>query len=289
MNVNRARDIFSDYYEGLADDHSRKVFERAIAQDAALREEYEAFVQAIESMSALSNETIDVPADLHETISARIDKHVWEKSQTTSRKVFGLPNWAFGGLAVAAIAVALVAIVKRPMTGPAGTPAVAGSGIGLLNSAPVKASFAYVGGKINLQVSSDQKLSVTVKRTDTDEVVKTYSIAGRGTQIDAPLINNTADPVALTVKLSTGSSMFIVLPGTTRTEALSGDGDLFAVAMAVAGHFGTPVVLTPPDAMKSYHWEFQAKDTASDLPQRLTSSGLSVELMESGLLRLSNG
>ena len=111
MNSNKAREYFSAYLEGSLDAGLRQSFERKLATDATVQAEYRAFVSVVEKLNALKDETIDVPYDLHETISSRLDRHVYDnKSKTT----FALSGWwrslALGGLATAAIIATIVSL-----------------------------------------------------------------------------------------------------------------------------------------------------------------------------------
>ncbi|MBS1707240.1 MAG: hypothetical protein JSS65_00810 [Armatimonadetes bacterium] len=289
MNANRAREMFSQYHEGEADAHSAKVFERALEQDPALRQEYDEFVRAVELLSQFADEPVEIPSDLHEKISARLDNHVWEKKQAGTKKLFGLPSWASGLLATAAVACAVFAVVNRQQEGPGSH----GDPLGPIVAKPKPAatSFAYVQGQVHLQVSAERPVEITVKRTADDKVEGKYSVPDKGTEVDAPLVNNEAKPVGLTVRVSDGQPpMFLVLPGKDRETESTGDGDLSALAHAVAAHFGTPVVLiSPTTATKTYHWSFTEKDQAKDLVQRLSDVGVGAEILSSGLLRLQEG
>jgi len=287
MNANRAREVFSEIHEGVADAHTRKVFERALEQDPELRQEYAEFVRAMELLSDMGATPVEVPADLHEIISARVDRHVWEAGQAKKRRIWGLPSWAVGGLATVAVAASLVAVVARSnqSTGIAGITPVPPS---VIKVKPAKAEFTFTGGQVRLSVSADRAVSVTVKRSDSDVVEGKYDVVDTKTIVDAPLINKESDPVALTVRFSDGQTpMFIVLPGTERNSVLTGEGDLNAVAKAVAGHFGTPVILTETANPKTYSWTFNADDTADDVRARLIAAGVGVEILPTGLLRIS--
>lgn len=285
MNANRAREVFSQIYEGVADDYTRRVFERALEQDPALREEYAEFVRACAVLSEMAHEPVEVPADLHETISARLDKHIWE-TRDAKKKFFGLPSWSLGGLAAVAVAATVFAAVNRPQDGRSIAPMIPVPAAKVL---PAKAGFTYVGGRVHLTATSERPVRLTVKRTDDDVVQQTYDVRDAKSEVDAPLINNGAEPVGLTVKVSDGQTpLYIMLPGTQRDTSLTGEGDLTAVAKAVAAHYGTPIVLVDPYTVaKTYRWTFQEGDTAQDVQARLVAAGVSVEIMPTGILRIS--
>src|SRR5947209_1700267 len=103
MNLAKARDYFSAYYEGSLERGLKQAFETRLAEDAQLQAEFAAFEKTMKGLEAFGAVEIEPPADLHERITARLDHAIWEQKRTASRFT-GLGWWKMGfmGAAVAA-------------------------------------------------------------------------------------------------------------------------------------------------------------------------------------------
>jgi len=64
MSPDRARELFSDAYEGLLDAPTREAFDAALEADGALREEYEGFVALLREVRASARHTPAPQVDL---------------------------------------------------------------------------------------------------------------------------------------------------------------------------------------------------------------------------------
>jgi anti-sigma factor RsiW len=62
MSSDEARDLFSDALEGTLDPERRRAFDQALAEDAALREEWEAFCAVMRAVASLGAEDEAAPA-----------------------------------------------------------------------------------------------------------------------------------------------------------------------------------------------------------------------------------
>src|SRR5688500_10784952 len=78
MNASKAREFFSSYFEGTLDAGLRQAFERRLHTDAEIQAEYRAFERTMGQLSTLKDLEVEVPFDLHERISARVDLHIFE-------------------------------------------------------------------------------------------------------------------------------------------------------------------------------------------------------------------
>ena len=109
MNANKAREFFSSYFEGNLDDGLRQAFERTLNTDAELQAEYKAFERTLGQLAGLRDVEIEVPFDLHERISARLDRHIYEKRQTRGGGflAFWKPALAAGVASLAVIGTVL--------------------------------------------------------------------------------------------------------------------------------------------------------------------------------------
>ena len=79
MNIEKAREFYSAYHEGSLDKGLKQAFERQLETDAQVAAEFRLFKQAMEELSQLESEAIEVPSDLHDRISARLDLHILEQ------------------------------------------------------------------------------------------------------------------------------------------------------------------------------------------------------------------
>ncbi|HTQ08499.1 MAG TPA: hypothetical protein VMI31_00360, partial [Fimbriimonadaceae bacterium] len=88
MTNEKAREFFSAYHEGTLEPGFRVSFEQKLKSDYAVRHEFESFVRAMEKLDALRDEEIEIPADLHDRITARLDRHLYERRKSAT------PSWS---------------------------------------------------------------------------------------------------------------------------------------------------------------------------------------------------
>src|SRR5438270_5999926 len=103
MNLAKAKDYFSAYYEGSLDRGLRQSFEARLNEDAQLQAEYRAFERTMRDLGAMGQIEIEPPEDLHDKIAARLDYALWEQKRQKA-PLMGVPWWKglAMGLAVAA-------------------------------------------------------------------------------------------------------------------------------------------------------------------------------------------
>src|SRR5206468_1416476 len=82
----------------------RQAFERELGTDAQLLAEYKAFERMMSDLGTIKDVPVEMPFDLHERISARLDRHLYE-NKARPRALFG--GWwrsvALGGVATLSI------------------------------------------------------------------------------------------------------------------------------------------------------------------------------------------
>src|SRR5579859_1468627 len=115
MNLGKARDYFSAYYEGSLDRGLKQSFEARLKEDAQLQAEYRAFERTMAGLGALGRIEIEPPADLHEKISARLDRAVWDQKRAKTNSWFAL--WKVFVLGAAAATAVFVGFYKLNANG----------------------------------------------------------------------------------------------------------------------------------------------------------------------------
>jgi len=73
MNPVKARDFFSDYYEGLLEPGLKQAFERALKSDPHVQEEYKQFEIVMGQLGSFDKKPVDSPFNLYDKITARLD------------------------------------------------------------------------------------------------------------------------------------------------------------------------------------------------------------------------
>ncbi|MBS1706239.1 MAG: hypothetical protein JST40_10220 [Armatimonadetes bacterium] len=234
MNVNKARDFYSDYFEGTLESGLKQAFERALREDATIQAEYQAFTRAMEALGTMKDEEIEVPYDLHDRISARLDKHIWDQKQKAKPNFFSAwwRTLAVGGLAT----VAIIATVTTLFNTNSGRNSTA-------NAIPIsggqRESVQFAGDHQSLIITAGKagggEISMVPERGDT-VMMKLDSPMNR------PIQNIEPQSMALIVRTKLGKEKFtFVLPGKDAKPVLTGEGDALDIAGALADTFQRPV------------------------------------------------
>ena len=100
MNQEKAKELFSPYYEGTLEPGLAQALGQSLSKDAHLRAEFEQFERTYDELRALKFEVIDIPEDLAEKISTRIDRQIYEQKRTVQ------PTWVgwLRNVSIAAVA-----------------------------------------------------------------------------------------------------------------------------------------------------------------------------------------
>ena len=103
MNNDKAREFFSSYAEGALDAGLKQSFEAQLQRDRDLQSEYHDFERTLEHLGQFKFEEIAVPADLNETISARLDRNLYDRKHNAAPTWhLWLRNFAIAGVSAAA-------------------------------------------------------------------------------------------------------------------------------------------------------------------------------------------
>jgi hypothetical protein len=250
MNANKAREYYSAYFEGTLEGGLKQSFERKLASDAVVQAEYRAYVDVVEKLNAMREDVIEVPHDLHETISAHLDKHLWEKQRKTR---FALGGWwrslALGGLATLAI-VGTIASLNGGM-GAIGAGIV---GVGSKDSIDVVATNegVFIEGKV---VGHSE---VEVRDLLGGKLLKTIKLDGQ--RIHAPITNTGTDPIILSFsRVGDSRQIRVAIPGARSASEPQGSGMVADLAKAAAGYYHVPIRIETDDLDSTVRWKFAGR------------------------------
>lgn len=281
MNLNKARDFYSAYFEGTLDAGLTQAFDRALETEAEVKAEYEQFVRIMMELYELK-EPVEVPDDLHLMIRERVDAHILE-SEGKDKAGAGFFAWrplAYGAVAAAAIiglVMSLSSIGSNSRVDTAG-------GIPVIDSAP---SIVVVDGTVRLQFAAKGENGVTV--TDAIDGEQIFSSTLSNQQMDSPLSNSSQNAVVVLASfIERYEPLMIGVPGLARSTNDVGIGSLSEFVKAVAGNYSLPVVVDSEDAGFNVSWQFETSDVVSSISDELETLGMKAEVREDGLLWISS-
>lgn len=274
MNLEKAKEFFSAYYEGSLEAGLRESFERRLKADAALRSEYEAFEQTMLELEGLKFLTVPVPEDLHERIAQRLDKHVHEQKRVGATGFAGwMRNLAFAGLAAAAVFGAILSI---PRGGGNATQASVVS-----TNAPEQLQAKANDRDVLLTYRVTGTETVTVRNSDGIELTK---VSLKDQTWENTLRNPLGVAAVFHVEIAgTGEKVQLILPGTARETTKAGDGTLIDFAKALSGFYRLPVMVRAKDTARSVRWDFHEADVTKAASTALAPES-NAQLTVSGVL-----
>lgn len=279
MNINKARDFFSAYYEGELGGGIKEAFERSLTTDPALKAEYEEFVEIMKMLEEPAEE-VPAPHDLHDKIMTRLDHESWQEKQTAKPGVFS--NWklAFvGALALVAIVAGGLSITNRG-TGENSTEA---SWIPTgATKVTEKVDVVAENGKLVLNLEANSGSQYQIRAYGSTEVIEEVSL--KGTTFETEINTKSPDTVALEVINAKGESkLLMVHPGTRSESLLKGEGSIVDCAKAIASTFRTPILIRVPDPEQHVAWDFESTDDYNVRSTKLAASKLSLSLRTDGV------
>ena len=285
MKSDKARELFSDYLENSLDAGLKQAFERAMQGDPQLQAEYKSFASMITSFETLREEEIAVPSDLHETISRRLDKHVWDEQQAVKSGGF-FNNWRMtflGGAAVVAIFATVIAFTQngKDSVQEAGTI----PGIRKVVS-PASADFGVQNGQVFLNAKSSRSTAIKVTNLENGEELGEFVVNGI---LNSPLSNDSESAKLIEVKISEESEpLLIVLPGKSQLAAGAGEGSVLELTKVISDTYRTPMIIRLKDRNAKVQWDFTEVDDVTELASYLQGIKLSYSLREDNLVVLSD-
>lgn len=272
MTDEKARDFFSAYYEGTLESGLSMSFEQKLKADWSLNEEYSQFVRAMDELGTLKFEEIDIPHDLQERISARIDRDIYERKHSGRRPFL---SWARGlayaGIGALAITGAFFALNSHSPT----------QGAGFAPSAIDRIDYAVSANGVTLRVAPASPKSVVI-RNQGREVSR--AIVGP-TGVNTVLSNPNANAAVFEIALDGVNPSFMVVPGRVRSAINAGSGSFVQLAQATSDFYRLPVLLETKDSGQRTSWTFGTSDAVSEVAKALGPS-YSVTLLQSGILEI---
>lgn len=248
MNADKAREYFSAYHEGTLERGLAETFERALRTDAQVQAEYRAYERTVESLQTLATPVPEPDFDLHELISRRLDKHVYdEKRRTVSPFLGWWKSLALGGLAT----VALVATVLQLQSN---------SDVKVASPIPIATNRATDRVELysdtqgyRLEFRAKDAAEITVRASDGEVLAQEKVQSGT---FKSPLNNPNATAALLEIDVAGDNELiFVALPGTRMDAATSGSGSVKDLALALAGFYRTPILIRVSEE-SAVKWEF---------------------------------
>lgn len=281
MNLAKAKDYFSAYYEGSLDRGLKQSFEMGLREDAQLQAEYRAFVRTMQDLQALGHVEIEPPADLHDKIAARLDRIIWEEKREKAPALS--MGWWKGLLAVSAVAAGLVFAFLE--FGHSNTSQA--NIIGSFGSAADQFTFGAGDHEVTLSYPQVDHQTIIIK--DASGLVKETDNLDHQPMDSKPLKNQGDSPQLLSVETADQSVpvSYIAIPGKLRDSALSGKGTVKELAVALAGHYQKAVVVQArDDADKDTSWDFSTGDAMAAAEGAVKPLNLSVSEKLSGVIMI---
>jgi len=277
MNIQKAREYFSAYYEDTLDAGLRQTLEREFAKNPEVAADYKAYCNAVEQINSLRESVIDIPEDLHEQISRRVDHSLWEQKQ--SKKVgFFQSFWRLGLAGTAAVALIGSFFAIKMRSG--GTT----SQSGIVSVQPSAPSLELVMKDGEPKIHATPRVSEEFIARDAETGQEISRIQLDKAPLDSPLANENAQSRVIEFFFTKESSKkYVAIPGKERSTILEGHGTTMELAKTIADTYGIPVEMVQlPRADRSFSWklsgttlaEFKlATDPASVVTYDVTSSG----------------
>lgn len=281
MNLAKAREYFSAYHEGSLDRGLKQSFELALSEDAQLQAEYRAFERLMDELPALAYE-VKVPEDLHELISARVDRQLFEHQRAQKP---GLSTW-WKGLLLAGAATAVIVPLALKSTSP-NEPIAAGVSLWHRVEAPGLSldarSFDNPSDDAVLVRMTDQKLHTVTLKDESGQVITTFK-----TSTVTDPIGNSQNELAVFVSVEVDGvkdGVGIALPGTKRDMKSDGSGSLKDFARAFSNYYDEPISIWVTDLDRKISWDFKDSDPLTGARQALSKEQLIADEKD-GMIRV---
>ena len=284
MNLSRARELFSAYFEGELDAALKHQFEAALNASEELQNEYAEFVAFFGELGTMSEEEIDVPMYLSDRIATRLEEAQAKRSTGLGSFGFGWLTGAFsrfavGGLVAAAILGAGIGIMSKggpaaadlvPFWNPSEKPPVA-------NVNPLEYSFDGQLLSLTYQVQEHQTLTVN------GQPVRPKRAGDRTITVNLPNPGVKSAEVSIAIE---GGNLHetVIVPGKDRSGILASTGQIQEFAHALADRYGVPVRLTVGDSKAAIAWNFTPNNPYDAAKSALDKTGFTADKRANGLI-----
>lgn len=271
MNLEKARDNFSAYYEGTLDKGLSQAFERALSNDAQVQAEYRAFSATMQQLENINIEVAEPEFDLHDRIMARLDRHRLEERNAAKPSFFA--NWRMMLTGAAAAVLCVVAFNGSR-----------NSGVNEAKLVPVIIEQLDV-----TRPSTDsKKIRLNKKAEDAQATILNTRTQSKFQTTDPELINGDAEAQTFEIILSGDpDKLYVALPGTKTNVRRSGTGTILDLARAAADTYAVPVLIAVSPVDLPVSWNFSQVNARDALNQALHPVGATAGDEANGLLRIS--
>jgi hypothetical protein len=275
MNLDKAREYYSDYFEGSLEPGLKNQFERQLNDHAEVREDYEAFVQAMSLFDDIREDDVEVPFDLHDKILARVDHHIWEKERSKPK---GIGAWwrtlAVGGVAALGIIGTLYTLVNRSNGGENMV-----SGVGIINggqTAPAP-QFTANGSQLmlNLPAAAGTEMQVLLQNTGAELSKVKFSEPS----VSAPIKFTGAGGELVKIVFTRGdkkSETIVALPGGS-AEATGTNSTIAKLGLAMAARYKVPVLVPLDKLNESISFELRGTSAKEAPTSTISDNKVTVE------------
>ena len=283
MNQEKAKEFFSNYYEGTLEPGLKQALEQAMNRDAIIREDYKDFEQTYEGLGSLKFETIEIPFDLNDKILANIDRHVYEtrKNRQPSWMVW-LRNVAIAG--VSCVALLGAALSLRKLNGPTAS------------AGPI--ALGNTKDELSIEPTNNHAIVLDFTPSQTNTLTITQGLGGaelsretvlQGKELTSNLQNPNADAAVFDIQESAGDtrSTLIALPGSSSPTAKAGQGNLEDLAKALASYYKVPVEVHVAEPAVNVNWNFESPDALNAARATLDATRYAITLRVNNLLVIS--
>ena len=278
MTNDKARDYFSAFHEGTLEPGLRASLERRLTSDRGLQAEYAAFVGTVESLDALRNEAVAIPAYLSDRIALRLDPAIEAKAVPFWKTLFAprgaTPRygWALG----MAGAFLVAAVGLRGLR----SEDVAQAGIIGAGGETVRWTQGTDGFVASFAGSVARQVAVVPEGGASQE----YRLAV-GQPFELGLSN--PNKGARRFKLTVGEDplAIVALPGSRPIARKPGTGTVTELASALADAYRVPVVVKGVPMTTRVRWNFESADPRAAAEQSLEGNG-NATMMDGNVLQI---
>ncbi len=274
MNAARAREFFSERFEGTLDEGLKQAFDRAVGQSPALKADYAAFCDMMRALPELSTEAAPVPHGLHAAIMDRV---------LASEAPVQRPFWKGARMAWAAglACLALAAVMVLPRLAPDSS-AIKASAVDL--SAGQGPRFEAGGAGLEF-IYPGRAGEVLIAEDASGQELARVELTSSSAEI--PLFNRSTEARIVQIRLGDGRSVArVALPGSGPASRRDGRGSEADMAAALAQASGRPVILDADPADAEISWIWSQGDPVEALRESAETEGFSIEERSNGMLAL---
>ncbi|MCX7798757.1 MAG: hypothetical protein N2109_00255 [Fimbriimonadales bacterium] len=280
MHADKARELFSAYWEGKLDAAMKASLERRLAADERLRAEYDAFAATCRALSLVHSKVPEPGFDLHDRVMARIDRYAWEKAR-------GREPWYRNWRTATATGIAALLLVSAgiTLTNRSGSP-IASMGPSEL---PDRLYVRSGGGETVVTYQTAGEKTVVIRELGQGRELARVRLDGRGfpmgQMLRSPVVVRTPQPALLQVAVEgQAEPLFVAIPGLRQSLPIEGRGTVRDLAVALADRYRVPVVVATDSKRSDIVWKLDGTDSVGAATQALRDSALAVEMRPDGAL-----